>query len=453
MLRLIADDAEGHLSLPPTPEGGVVLRAVDLGPLALDAFRADEAAPRWWDPMRRGLRLQQARLERADLADANLRLADLYQANLRRARLCRAVLSGVRFEEALLEEALLEAADLAGADLRKAILSGATLTAAMLEEADARGASLRFARLERAVLEEADFRDADLWGARLDGAVAIGADFRGATLHEASLAGADLAGADLREADLRDANLRGCQLPGADLREARLTGASLEGANLQGARLQAMDLTATNVTHVHLSGAWLERTRLDRRQLGETLGEEAAEDYDQAALGYMALERNFDLLGDADAASWAYRKKRRMQKCEALSEARTCLHAGEFQSAARHGFQYARDQLVEWLCDYGESVWRVLGAIAFVFVFFALLYGVTGSVVRVGEGSTVGIESLRDVVDLAIFSLISMTSAEGPAVGLAPRSAAVHVLTGLQVLVSIALTGLLGFVLGSRIRR
>ena len=59
---------------------------------------------------------------------------------------------------------------------------------------------------------------------------------------------------------------------------------------------------------------------------------------------------------------------------------------------------------------------------------------------------------LHNPLDQAIFSLFAMTSTSTPG-DLLPRSQMVQALTALQVLVSIFLTGLLGFVAGNRIRR
>lgn len=74
---------------------------------------------------------------------------------------------------------------------------------------------------------------------------------------------------------------------------------------------------------------------------------------------------------------------------------------------------------------------------------------------RIEDGTTTVLmgESLGEMLDVATFSLVAMTSAEGPEVGLEPMNRHVHVLMGLQTLLTIALTGLLGFVLGNRIRR
>ena len=106
------------------------------------------------------------------------------------------------------------------------------------------------------------------------------------------------------------------------------------------------------------------------------------------------------------------------------------------------------------MCDYGESVPRVLGSLLVVFAAFTLLYGVTGSVVReVPTPDGVVRVPTRDPVDLVTFSLLAMSTSGSPAVGLWPRDEIVHILTALEAIVGIALTGLLGFVLGNRIRR
>lgn len=454
VLRLIEASPDGRLRLPGLEGFVTPLGNLDLSPRAVGKLApGGDTHPAWWDAEHDRVRLQRAEMPQADLNDANLRLADLTGAHLRGSQFANAVLGGALFAEADLEEADLSGADLAGAVLRKAALNGANLQDTLLEEIDGRGASLRFARLERSALDNANLEGADLWGARLDGAVLAEANLCGARFHEASLVGADFSGADLTGADLRDANLEQARLTGANLRDTRLAGARLAGANLQGARLQDLDLTTCTLHGVHLNGAWMERTRIEQRQLGGSLGEERAGDFEGAAGAYLTLERNFEQFGNTEAASWAYRRRRRMEKQASWLRAREATAQGRYRDAARHYGAYARDQFVEYLCDYGESVPRALLSILVIYVTFTIVYGLTGSIIRIEDGATVGLDTSRDVMDAAIFSLISMTSSEGPAVGLEPRNQAVHVLTGLQTLLSIALTGLLGFVIGNRIRR
>ncbi len=428
VLRLLREHPQGRLELPAHEGRSANLNEIDLSGAGLTALHTPDTLPAW---------------------DAGLQTISLRGADLRGASLRTANLQGV-----LLEEANLSGADLAGANLRGALLAGANFQEAMLEETDLSGSALRFAYCRHTVFEGAKLRRADLWGAKCEGAILTNADLHGATLTEADFRGADLRGANLREAILKQTNLEGANLEGADLRGAVFGGTNLRGAILRGAKLQGVVLIHSHLENVHVCDAWLERTHLLREQVGNAIGEERAEEYELARRGYLALERNFDQLGDPDSASWAYGKKRRMQKRGALKAARAARAEGRWRPALAAYLRFTREQLVEWICDYGESVPRVLCSLLFVYVFFALLYGVTGSIDRL-EGPR-GAETrtvTRRPVDLAVFSLLALTTSGTPAVGLLPRNEAVHLLTGIQALLGISLTGLLGFVAGHRLRR
>ena len=477
VLGQIEEHADGRLVLPA--RAGIIptLDGIDLSREAIEPRSSPIEAP-WWDAelaraslrtaelrgtsLRgadlRGVDLEGADLQDADLEGADLRGASLRKVDLRRCRLARADLRGadlrgVVLREAHLEHADLSGTDLAGVDLQGALLGEADLRGAMLEEADLQDGSLRFAKLRGTVLEKADLRRTDLWGADLQEADLRGADLREARLEEVLLGGAILRGADLQSAVIRQATARDADLRGADLRGTILAGTDLRGAVLREARLQEVALSSCDITHVHLGGAKLDDTQLQVRQLGGAIGEEVAGEFEAAAEGYLALERNFLGLGDPDAATWAYRRRRRMQKRDALARAHAALEGRRGRVALAHYSKYAADQLAEWVCDYGESVPRVLGSLLVVYVAFTLLYGVTGSVVReVPTPDGVVLTPTRDPVDVAIFGLVAMATGS-PELGLLPRDRFALLLTGLHVFLGIALTGLLGFVLGNRIRR
>ena len=401
------------------------------------------------------IELPGARLLGADFTGAKFRRADLRGADLTGAIFRGADLGSTKLEQANLAQADLGEAELAAANFTGADLSKANLRKALCEETRFAGAKLRFADLRGAACEQADFTRADLWGADLTGADCGRADFRGAVFKEASARDAVFTGADLRGADLTRIDLRGADLAGADLREALIGGADFRGANLQHARLDGLDLTPVALAGVRLAGARLDGTRLDWRQFGDRLGEETAGDIEAARGGYLALERVFAALGDTSAASWAYLRRRRMQKRQSWRTARRRWGEGQRWAGVRAAAAAAGDQCVEWGCDYGESVGRVLLSIAAVFVAFAVLYGITGSVVRVQpglDGSEVRTVTAAPA-DLAVFSLLALTTSGSPVVALQPRDEFVHFLTGIQALFGIALTGLLGFVAGNRIRR
>ncbi len=385
----------------------------------------------------RGVRLRRAQLKGIDLRSADLRGASLGKADLRRAQL---------------DEVDLRDADLEGADLRRASLGAADCRGAMLEDADLRGARLRFAQLQESVLEGAKLAKADLWGASLVDAIAPTADFRGATLKEADLRGADLSEAIFRGAILGKAGFVGAKLRGADLRRAAVAGTDFSDADLRDTRLQGLDLSGSLLARVRLSGASLDKSRFSQGQIGEAVGEELAGDYDEARKAYLSLERLFQELGDPDTASWAYRRKRRMQKLDALIRARAARRTGNWRRAMNAYASFASDQVVEWVCDYGESIVRILYTMLIVYAAFTLFYWLTGGVVRVSEPAGGPSTTIRNPIEVAVFSFMAM-SAGNPPNGLETSNTLIHLLNGVQALVGVALTGLLGFVLGNLVRR
>ena len=353
-----------------------------------------------------------------------------------------------------LEGADLSRADLAGARLDGATLEKANLSGAMCEDTSFRGASLRFVNGRAGVFEGADFQSADLWGADLRETIFTGADLRGAVLKDVDFAEADLSGARFQDATIGPANFDAAVLTGADFRGAAVTKISLWRAVLTDAQLTGVALAGQPLDHACLAGSALEDTKLHADQLNGMVGEELAGDYGPAARAYQAMEKCFTATGDNEAMSWAYRKRRRMQKLAARRRGSDAACRGDWLAAARGYLSYVSDTAAEWLCDYGESVPRVLGAMLTVYLGFTLAYVVSGSVVRVEEMATGPARvTTYGLTDAAIFSLMAMTTSGSPVVVLQPASERVHILTGTQALLGIALTGLLGFVLGNRIRR
>lgn len=395
-----------------------------------------------------------AALAGAALSGLRLRRAGLAFADLRGAELVDAHLASADLRSAQLEHADARGSDLTGADLSDARLGEAKLAGSLLEETDLTRASLRFADLREAVLEGARMDGADLWGAVLEGADLSDVSMRGARVGEAFARGADLTRADLRDTLWTNTDLRDATLIDADLRGAVLKGANLAGASLAGAQLQEANLLTCHLAGVHWADARLTKTRMVVGQLGDGVGEHQGTRHAAAARAYLALERNFIDLGDPAAASWAYRRRRRMEKQATRDRAIEAAKAGHAALSALEWARFAGDQLVEWVCDYGESLPRVAATLLTVFVVFAILYGVTGSVLRQEAGPHGQVQVVtHDPVDLAIFSLGAMTTSGLPTVTLTPVNVYVNLLSGVQALFGIFLTGLLGFVAGARIRR
>ena len=410
------------------PEAGK-FDGADLRAEAVAALLTDPP-PAWWDAERRRVRVLKAALPGASLRGANLSGVSLEQANLK----------GV---------------DLADSLLADIVLGGADLSEALLEESDLKRAHLRFAVLTDAALEGADLQGADLWGAKCRGADLDKIDFRGAELEEADLSGADARDCDFREARLGLTDFRGADLRGSDFRDSTLRATKFDEADLRAAHLEYADLSSCSLKGVWLAEARLEQTRFRAAQLGEATGEELAGDWDSAARGYLALERNFTDLGDPDAASWAYRKRRHMAKRHEGKEALRHYKAKDYSRAADAGFAWASDWLVELVCDYGESVARVFMTYLVLFIGFGLFYAATGSIARDTPTPAGGeIKQItRTIDDVMLYSMTAMVAPGERPEGLHSTSDGVHAMTLLQSTIGVFLIGLLGFVAGNRIRR
>lgn len=389
-------------------------------------------------------------LRNRDLSGASLRSADLSHANLASANLSDAACSGIQLSFARLEGAQLARADLAGATLKSVNAGEASFCETLLEDAVLAGAQLRFADFGNAILDGADLSGADLWGAKFRNAAADRAIFRNARLDESSLASADLAGADFSGATLRRADLSNARLQNANLRDAVLDGANLSGANLSGASLPNLSLTNCNLANVHFAGAWLDRTRLSARQLQGKVGEESSGNLQAALDSYIVLERNFESLGISDDASWAYLRRRRVGRKLHAAQMAECWRQKQRRSALVQALIWSGDVMAEWLCDYGESLFRVARAFLFILITFAALYWLTGSL-RAREGMMV-LHPFTPV-NYLIFSLDSMTTVGTSEVALRPKGELGILLSSLQTVIGTVLLGLFGFVLGARIRK
>lgn len=395
----------------------------------------------------------------ADLSNLNLIDMDLHGIVLGRSdaesrteivtNLKRTLLLCANLQEASMRHVNLREANLARADLQQAYLQGASL----------QGANLGYANL----------KEADLWEANL----------QGVNLGYASLQGANLKRADLQGAILGGANLQEVNLEGANLQEAYLWDASLQGAHLRFVDLREFDLLdIRSLQAIKLYRAKLDHTALKREQLGPAIGEELAGAYREARDAYLALKQNFEGLGDYEAASWSYIKERQMEKaCSAPWRARwfygeeqlgdatrplddegmsvhnlPAYHPQVWWFFVRHTAKWLSDWLVELVCGYGERPWRTVATMAVVFAVFVGIYWATWAVMKVEETPKAIVRvPTRNLIDLAVFGLGAFTTMDPK--GLDPRATWVQFVAGLEALLGIGLTGLLGFVLGNRIRR
>ena len=414
-----------------------------LGRAALGGRIDPLAPPCWWAPGSGGLDLA-----RADLTDGRLEETDLSGANLRQASLAGALARSADFEGACLEEADFSGADLSGACFAGIAGGQASFREAMLEDADFSGATMRFARLGKALLDGARFEGADLWGTDFTGADADDSVFRRARLDEADLSDCNLTGADFEGASLKKARLVGSRLRGALFTGARLDGADLSGADFSRTSLVRLDLTTCKLRHARFAGAWLEGVRFSVEQIGGAVGEEIAGEYEAAQASYLALERNLQSIGSPEGASWAYKRGRRMGRRHAGVRAREAFLARDLRGTVSHGYRWIADRFVEWLCDYGESLSRIVRAFLVGIMLFAAAYGATGGLFHEGEE-----RPTYNPLDLVSYSALNMMTANPPEIGVKPEGRVTNLLVGLQGAAGIVLMGLFGFVLGNRLRR
>ncbi|KQT61301.1 hypothetical protein ASG54_24380 [Aureimonas sp. Leaf460] len=426
------------------PGAGLRLTGLKAGGAVIAARLAEtDEAPLWWDARWQGVDFADV-----DMAGAHLSGADLSHANLKRAVMTDANGRLARLDDALIEEADFSDGDFGGASFRDAVAGQAIFRRAMLEDARFGGASMRFAELQEALLDGADFEGADGWGASFAGADADRTSFRKARLDEADLSDANLTFSDFSGASLKRTRLAKSRLRGAVFANATLSGTDLTGADLSDTKLVRLDLSTCQLRHIRLAGAWIEGCRIRVEQLGGAVGEEVAGDYEGAKASYTALEANFASIGAKAEAGWAYKRGRKMGCLGAGAKARAAFRQRAWKTVFVSGYHWAADRFVEWLCDYGESMSRIVRAFVMLILVFAALYGISGGLVP--EGAP---RATRNVVDLLSYSALNMMTSNPPEIGLSVVGRFANILVGLQGAIGIILMGLFGYILGNRIRR
>jgi len=359
--------------------------------------------------------------------------------------------------------------------------------------ANLQGANLRAANLQGTNFGHANLKEANLFGANLQNALFSLANLQCANLSSANLREAYIERTNLQEASLDGANLVGVWLVASELIEANLFAANLQGAFVSDTSFQNADLCRANLTGVNLDEAYsiegvrlykaiLYDTSLKRDQLGKEIAEEREKLYYQAQETYLALKNNFRQIGRDDDASWAYVKQRQMEKMTHWPPRRALKYHGLKPSDpdtvlpeyldwseygkelddlpqtgvrrqarllkfyARHLGKWTSDSIVEQLCGDGESIGRTLRGILLTLIIF-------------GSGfwaiAWLSGEPQPSLMDCITFTLGQLTTADvGDLLGAEnPWAILVRLLSAIEAFIGIALTGLLGFVLGNRIRR
>lgn len=362
-------------------------------------------------------------------------------------------------------------------------------------------------------LSNANMRNINLSNLNLDGIKfgdyerGVGADLTGAYLYSTSICHATLCyvtltGAKLRQADLTCTDLRGALCDRADFREVDLKYVDFYRADLSDANLSRARLNGVNWYLVKLNQTLFQRVNLGKKLLWEDNSQ-----YDvyaarlqargspldtslpwrlvRAAEIYDAFYANWQSMAQLSDAGWAYTRARRLRKRLHLPPyARWAYgeselgdvhvtgqhHEGRAVSLpnthpkvlwfyARHLSQWLMDWAVEILCDYGESLWRVIFWMAAVlFLIGPALIGLAGGLLWPQEALETLLalpvnwqRSVYAYFQYFLYMINVFTTADFAQ--LEPANDLVRLVSGLMAIVGIFLAGLLGFVAGNRIRQ
>jgi len=283
------------------------------------------------------------------------------------------------------------------------------------------------------------------------------ADLEKSCFDRASLVGAWLKRANFRRTRFEGANLTNARFFEADLTEAEFWTANLSNVSFRGAILERTRLLEANLDGAYFHRARLNNTEMFASQLGDSIGEERDCKYFAAGEAYTRLKANFQSIGRYADAGWAYRKERRMRKKWTCVAANKTLKDRKLFKALRLWGQWISNWFVEILCDYGESVWRVVGWMtAVLFVFGPLLVFLCGGIEFPNLTEISGAKLplwkswLYAYLHYLLYMIDTFTTADFSKAE--PRNDTVRVASGLMSLLAIFLTGLLGFVAGNRIR-
>lgn len=258
--------------------------------------------------------------------------------------------------------------------------------------------------------------------------------------------------------------------------------------NLQEAHLEKVNLKEARTLYgCKLHRARLEGTEIDYGLFGGHIGEELDHEFTSAAETYSAIKANLEAAGQYTQAAKAYIKERKMEKSSSAPwNARRSYGESELGDEYefsqeenklvrtkigttwknpktwsfyfRHLFKWLADWIVELLCSYGESAWRVLFWMgALILVIGPLAISVLGGLAWTGANREIYFAISSPIRRLGytyfqyvLYMMDTFTTADFAQ--LEPANDTIRLLSGFMAMLGIFLAGLLGFVAGNRIR-
>lgn len=271
--------------------------------------------------------------------------------------------------------------------------------------------------------------------------------FRGANLHGADLSGLDLSHADLQGADLSGANLFRTNLSYADLRRVNATGTSFVESKLTGSFVYLMILDRASLPLYAFGEAKRRRKVIGDWEQAKTTGD--IRHYHYARTVLLTLKGHLQTTGRYEDMVWAHQSEQRIVRVLLNPFRRIRWHRQmslKLRLTALVGFTYK--WFFSWGADlssgYGQSIGRTVLSFFGLQTVFTIGYWATNSVQNC-NGATV-----TDMLKIISFSFAAMTTTNLQA--LCPANSVVEFAMSTQVILGIAMTGLLGFVIGNRIQ-
>lgn len=330
-------------------------------------------------------------------------------------------------------------------------------------------------------------------------------NFSNSRLKSTNFINANISNTNFQNVKAQKSNFKNSLFREANCRSSYFRNCNLESVDFYRADLSFVDFTASNLKNVNLYSAKLHQTIFRQEDIGSKLlweDDKLFQDYanrikqeygikltnsktsrlQRASQIYSSLSINWLAIGRVKDSAWAYVRMRKLSKKLHLPlHARNIYGVQElgdpyFITATkdknyyyspwyspqvlvfylRHLVLWAFDWMIEIVCNYGESVWRVLGWIIF------LILGAGPILANVFGGLTLDSEVIifdltkpemffDTYIQFVLYIIDAFTTSDFSKAE--PRNDLVRLVSGLIAFIGIFFAGLLGFIAGNKIRQ
>jgi len=307
----------------------------------------------------------------------------------------------------------------------------------------------------------------DLSNANFQNCTIQNAKFSGAKFCKTTFRGSNLNWCDFRYANFEQCTFQATRLFGCDFYRTEFIGNNIfEDANLEGVSLYLANLEGAGIRRGNLGHRILQEDKTLFREYHRHYAHISPADiqqhidkcFQEASVVYRALMGTWTSKGLLEDASWAYVKLKRMEtltfapwrswKIYSQDHDKDLKGAHLFFSRVRIVFKYlpkyVSNLFIDALCGFGESIGKVVTTFLFLFLVCGLYYRVSQGVVDKNGGVIV---SLADNLLFSLGNLVSVSFDR-----LLPANSQTEFVMAFQSIVGIMLVGLLGFILGNKIR-